>query len=130
MGHEYTKSVVDPLREVAPKQSLRGFWDKYGSIQADVLYVAGEIHHDRKPVRVLTKPWDLPNTCIHQGFLRFTQEATRNNFTDLVLHAMKPIDQVLLIAEYVNQHMRDRTEGRSWMGAHMRRKDCSYCIRQ
>lgn len=48
--------MVEPIREVAPKQTLRGFWDNYGGIQADVLYVAGEIHNDRKPVCILTKP--------------------------------------------------------------------------
>jgi hypothetical protein len=50
VGAEYIKSVVDPIREVAPMQSLHGFWNKYNVIQADVLYVVGEIHEDRKPV--------------------------------------------------------------------------------
>jgi hypothetical protein len=31
-------------------QSLRGFWNNYGGIKANIFHVAGEIHLHRKPV--------------------------------------------------------------------------------
>jgi hypothetical protein len=51
-GHEFTKDVVVPTRDVAPKRSLRGFSDNYGGIQADVLHLSGEVHLERKPVGI------------------------------------------------------------------------------
>lgn len=66
MGHEYTKSVVEPIREVAPKKILRSFWDNYGDVHADVFHIAGETHHDRKPVCIPLQNgfWDYSDTCI------------------------------------------------------------------
>jgi hypothetical protein len=60
--------------------------------------------------------------------MRFTQEVTRDIFTSMVLYEMRLVDRVFAIAERINQHMQNRTEGRSWMAAHMRRTDCSYYI--
>jgi hypothetical protein len=50
VGSEYLKSVVTPMREVASKERMHGFWNKYGAIHADVFHIAGEIHENRKPV--------------------------------------------------------------------------------
>lgn len=47
---EYVKHVANPIMQVAPRRTLRGFIDDYGGINADVIYLPGEIHHDRKPV--------------------------------------------------------------------------------
>lgn len=50
-GHEYAKTVVDPIRQVVPRSALRGLLDEYRHIEADVLLIEGELHLNRKPVR-------------------------------------------------------------------------------
>jgi hypothetical protein len=47
---DYIKNVVQPIREVAPRQTLRGLQEDYGYLTADVVLLAGEIHYERKPV--------------------------------------------------------------------------------
>jgi hypothetical protein len=44
------KSVVFPIRQVAPRQTLRGLREDFGHLTADVVLLAGEVHNDRKPV--------------------------------------------------------------------------------
>jgi hypothetical protein len=48
---DYTKSVVDPIKQVAPRSRLRGMVEDYNDIDTDVLVLAGETHLGRKPVR-------------------------------------------------------------------------------
>lgn len=48
---DYTKSVVEPLKQVAPRSRLRGMVENYSEIDTDVLVLAGETHLSRKPVR-------------------------------------------------------------------------------
>jgi hypothetical protein len=47
---EYAKCVVTPIRQVAPRTSLRGLQEDYEHINADVVLLEGEIHNLRKPV--------------------------------------------------------------------------------
>jgi hypothetical protein len=47
---EMSKTVVSPIRQVAPRTSLRGLHDDYGHLTADVVLLEGEIHALRKPV--------------------------------------------------------------------------------
>ena len=48
---ERVKSVIHPvLRQVAPRNSLRGLYEDYGHLTADVVLLEGEIHYKRKPV--------------------------------------------------------------------------------
>jgi hypothetical protein len=49
---DYVKHVAEPIREVAPRQSLRGFKEDYGHMSADVVLLSGEIHLSRKPVSI------------------------------------------------------------------------------
>lgn len=49
---DYTKTVVEPIRQVVPRYTLRGFKEDYGDVDADVLLIEGEIHLGRKPVSV------------------------------------------------------------------------------
>lgn len=51
-GMDYTKTVVEPIRQVVPRHTLRGFKEDYEDISADVLLIEGEIHLGRKPVSV------------------------------------------------------------------------------
>lgn len=53
IGMDYVKHVVFPMREVAPRNSLRGFVEDYAHLTADVVLLAGEIHLYRKPVSIL-----------------------------------------------------------------------------
>jgi hypothetical protein len=47
---EMTKNVVTPIRQVAPRTSLRGLQEDYEHINADVVLLEGKIHERRKPV--------------------------------------------------------------------------------
>lgn len=51
---DYTKTVVEPIRQVVPRYTLRGFKEDYGDVDADVLLIEGEIHLGRKPVNIDT----------------------------------------------------------------------------
>lgn len=50
LGMDYIKNVVNPIRQVAPRDSIRGLREDYGSLATDVVYLPGEIHYERKPV--------------------------------------------------------------------------------
>lgn len=47
---DYIKNVVNPIRQVAPRDSIRALRENYGSLTTDVVYLQGEIHYERKPV--------------------------------------------------------------------------------
>jgi hypothetical protein len=47
---EYAKTIVYPIRQVARRSTIRGFKDDYYDVDADVVVLAGETHHHRKPV--------------------------------------------------------------------------------
>jgi hypothetical protein len=56
----------------------------------------------------------------------FTEDLSRKRFASKVLHSFIPPQNVFDLAEVLSSRMRLRTEGRMWMGAHMRRGDCKY----
>jgi hypothetical protein len=47
---DYLKSVVEPIKQLAPRTQLRGLVDDYDSKTEEVLLLAGETHLSRKPV--------------------------------------------------------------------------------
>ena len=49
-GIELDRRVVTPIKQVAPRSSIRGFKDDYHHLEADVVVLAGEIHVMRKVV--------------------------------------------------------------------------------
>lgn len=53
---DYTKSVVEPMKQVAPRSRLRGMVEDYIDIDTNVLVLAGETHLNRKPVRKIRIP--------------------------------------------------------------------------
>ncbi|EGO23366.1 hypothetical protein SERLADRAFT_469217 [Serpula lacrymans var. lacrymans S7.9] len=103
---EYVKNVVNPIRQVVPRQSIRGVEEDYGDLNEDVVLLRGEIHYQRKP-----------------GSLRFTTPEGRDRFSRLVLYEMRAIDKVLELATSLGNRMTELNGGRMWMGAHMRRGD-------
>lgn len=46
----FSKAVNNPVAELAPAGSMRGFIDDYNHYTERVLLLQGEIHGDRKPV--------------------------------------------------------------------------------
>ena len=48
-GMDYTKTVVNPLREVVPRSRVRGFVENF-RFNTEVLLLEGETHLGRKPV--------------------------------------------------------------------------------
>lgn len=60
---DYVKHVADPVRHVAPRQSIRGFVDDYDHSMADVVLLAGELHLGRKPVRIRVLSLSLFAIC-------------------------------------------------------------------
>lgn len=47
---DYLKSVVEPIKQVAPRSSLKGLIDDYAHMNEDVVLLEGETHLNRKPV--------------------------------------------------------------------------------
>lgn len=58
---EMMKTVTKNSVEVAMSSQLRGFMDEFGSSDADILFLEGEIHSDTKPVSV--ELFIVPGTC-------------------------------------------------------------------
>ena len=56
----------------------------------------------------------------------FTENKARKRYASMVVHALIPPQKVFDLAEVLASRMLLRTEGRMWMAAHMRRKDCKY----
>ncbi|KAK0444573.1 uncharacterized protein EV420DRAFT_1622752 [Desarmillaria tabescens] len=104
LGMEYSKAVVDPIRQVAPRKALRGFKNDFEGRKEDVVLLAGEVHYGRKP-----------------GSMRFTTRAALDEYVGLVLDDVRRIDTVSALADAMVERMYTFTEGRLWMGAHMRR---------
>jgi hypothetical protein len=53
-----------------------------------------------------------------------TEEIARKRYASRVVHSLIPPQKVFDLAEVLSSRMRLRTDGRLWMGAHMRRTDC------
>ena len=113
---------------VAPLHSMRGLVDDFGGYAEDVLYVPGELHDTRVPVR----PWILASahilTVSTQGFLFFTSTPPRDDFATMVLRGVVHTPPVELLAEAVAAHMLRLNDGRMWIAAHWRRTDCKSFI--
>ena len=58
--------------------------------------------------------------------MRFTEDLSRKRFASKVSHSLIPPQHVFDLVEVLSSRMRLLTEGRMWMGAHMRRGDCKY----
>ena len=58
--------------------------------------------------------------------MRFTEELSRKRYASKVVHSLIPPQKIFDLAEVLSSRMRLRTEGRMWMGAHMRRGDCKH----
>ena len=58
--------------------------------------------------------------------MRFTEELSRKKFASKVVHSLIPPQKIFDLAEALSFRMLLRTDGRMWMGAHMRRGDCKY----
>ncbi|KAF8266931.1 hypothetical protein EI94DRAFT_1583000 [Lactarius quietus] len=106
LGMEYAKIVVGHLKVVVPRSSIRGFKDDYHAVDADVVVLAGETHRDTKA-----------------GAMLFTEELSRKRYASKVVHSLVPPQKFLDLAESLSSRMRLLTEGRMWMGTHMRRGD-------
>lgn len=106
IGMEMTKTVVEPIRQVAPRSMLRGWVDQFYDKTEDVLLLEGEVHLERKP-----------------GFMRFTTTEARDQMGRIVLYDLRPPANVRDLAALVISRMDRVNHGRAWMAAHMRRGD-------
>lgn len=91
------KTIVQPMKQVVPRSSIRGFKDDYYHVDADVVLLAGEIHLRRKPVSITSQPRSLMHTFIInvnadlispfclQGSMRFTEDQARSRFASMVV---------------------------------------------
>ncbi|KAF8516366.1 hypothetical protein JB92DRAFT_3082720 [Gautieria morchelliformis] len=104
-GMDYTKTVVDPIRQVVPRNRIRGVVEDY-TVTAEILLLEGETHLGRKP-----------------GGLRFTTDSARDDYARLVLYAFRPILPIRTLVKSLANRMSERCGGRMWMSAHMRRGD-------
>jgi len=105
-GAEFGKSVAIPITQVVRTSEVRGAVDDFGSWADEVIHLEGEMHDNRKP-----------------GFLRFTNIANFQYFTQTVLHDMRSPPHLAALAVQVGERMRRRADGRLWRAAHFRRGD-------
>ena len=63
MAWELDRTVIRPIKQVAPRSSIRGFKDDYYHVDTDVVLIEGEVHVGRKPVSIA--PDFCSRTCIH-----------------------------------------------------------------
>ncbi|KAG2140587.1 hypothetical protein DEU56DRAFT_797543 [Suillus clintonianus] len=105
-GSDATKDVAVPIRQAAPRNSLRGLYEDFGSIEQDVLLLKGEVHLGRKP-----------------GALKFTTLESQERYTQTVLYDFRLTDSVVELADQLSKRMVEKVGGRMWMGGHMRRGD-------
>lgn len=106
LGMEYSKAVVDPIRQITPRKALHGFKNDFEDRKEEVVLLAGEVHYGRKP-----------------GSMRFTTRDALDEFVGLVLDGVRRIDAVSALADVMVECIYKLTEGRLWMGAHIRRGD-------
>jgi hypothetical protein len=52
MAWELDKTVIRPIKQVAPRSSIRGFKDDYYHVDTDVVLIEGEVHIGTKPVSI------------------------------------------------------------------------------
>ncbi|KAH9007983.1 hypothetical protein EDB83DRAFT_687835 [Lactarius deliciosus] len=96
--------IISHALLVAQRSSIRGFKDDFHDEDAGVVVLAGETHLDTRA-----------------GAMLFTGDLRRKRYASSVVHSLIPPQKVFDLAEVLS--MRQRTEGRMWMGAHMRRGD-------
>ncbi|VDB91199.1 unnamed protein product [Peniophora sp. CBMAI 1063] len=101
-----SKAVIELTRHVAPRSYIRGWYDDYANVKARVLLLEGEVHNGRKP-----------------GTMRFTTIPALKEFQRNVLYHLQPPQAVQDLAAALAARMAEKTDGRLWMGAHMRRGD-------
>ncbi|KAK0439464.1 uncharacterized protein EV420DRAFT_1583738 [Desarmillaria tabescens] len=106
IGMDFVKPVVAPTKQVVPRSALRGFRDDFDGHTEDVVLLAGEVHHDRKP-----------------GGMRFTTRSSLDEFAEMILHGIRPTEAVLSLVDIMVDRMYYLTGDRLFMGAHMRRGD-------
>jgi hypothetical protein len=56
----------------------------------------------------------------------FTEELSRKRYASRVVHSLIPPQHVFDLAEVLSSRMLELTEGRMWIGAHVRRGDCKH----
>ncbi|KZO94281.1 hypothetical protein CALVIDRAFT_484730 [Calocera viscosa TUFC12733] len=103
---EFIKSVAMPIKQVARMSDVHGAIDDFGSWNDTVVHMQGEVHDNRKP-----------------GFLRFTSVPNLEYFTRTVLNDIRSLPDLAALAVRVDERMRERTGGRLWRAAHVRRGD-------
>lgn len=54
LNQEFIKAIVWPLTEVAPRAQIRGLVNELGARTEEVVHLAGEVHLERKAVRLVS----------------------------------------------------------------------------
>ncbi|KZT51862.1 hypothetical protein CALCODRAFT_442453 [Calocera cornea HHB12733] len=105
-GFDLIKSVVTPIKQVARMHEVHGMLEDFGTWTDEVVHLEGEVHLYRKP-----------------GNLRFTSVGNMQYFTRTVLYNLRSLPNLAALADRVDERMRERTGGRMWRAAHLRRGD-------
>lgn len=109
LGMDWTKTVVEPIKQVARYSAIRGFIDDFAWVSQDVMLLEGELHLGRKP-----------------GFVKYTTVHARDSFARTVLYDINPSQRVKSLAAKVVKRMDELNHGRLWLAGHMRRGDCEF----
>ncbi|KAH9954442.1 hypothetical protein BC827DRAFT_1143894 [Russula dissimulans] len=105
-GRDLAKTVVQPIKEVVPRSTIRGFKEDFYHADVDVVVLSGETHLFRKP-----------------GAMRFTEVSGRAKYASMTVHDVRFPQNVFALADVLAARIRAKNGGRLWMGAHMRRGD-------
>ncbi|KZT62506.1 hypothetical protein CALCODRAFT_425968 [Calocera cornea HHB12733] len=106
IGMDFVKSTVHPTKQVGFSSALRGFVEEFGHVSENVLHMEGEIHVNRK-----------------SGGMRFTTQAAMEAYQQTAVWDVRPPMPFIQLAAKLDQKMREKNDGRLWMGGHMRRRD-------
>ncbi|KZT50933.1 hypothetical protein CALCODRAFT_488317 [Calocera cornea HHB12733] len=103
---EHLKFVGFPVKFICMTNRIHGWYDDWSPSVANVLWLQGEIHVNRRP----SDMW-------------FSTPQARDEYSEFVLYTMRRPENILRIAHRVDLRMRKIVGGRMWMAAHMRRGD-------
>lgn len=112
------KAVARPVVELALKSNIQPFTTtllESDSSKADIVYLSGNLHDQRKP-----------------GGVWFSTAAARDDFTRTVVRGIRAPREIRQVGERLAARMQDRVAGKPkprrkqqplWMAAHLRRGD-------
>ncbi|THH15018.1 hypothetical protein EW146_g5388 [Bondarzewia mesenterica] len=103
LNTDYSKTVVDPIRQVVPCSTLRGFTEGYGDRDEDVLLPAVMYTSVVSRYACIARAW--------RPSLPFTTTTPHDDFARTILYNLRPTDDVQDLARRLPDRMTKLTGG-------------------